>query len=428
MNDMLDPNMMAEATRLTRAGRLTEATALLQRMLCPKPAPDTAFEMTRHIAPTGREPPIIDATAESLLEETDCPRPSRFAINRPSTGRAFASAATADQPAMFRRPGTMLRVGRLGSGLGFHGLMQPPPVSTLDIAPEDGRFIEATHSNPAGARAYKLYIPSGYHGQALPLVVMLHGCTQSPDDFAAGTRMNFIAEEQTCFVVYPAQPSEANVAKCWNWFRPCDQRRGQGEPSLIAGITRRVMRDYSVDPQRVYVAGLSAGAAAAAVMGTTYPDLYAAIGVHSGLAYGAANDVPSAFAAMRQSEASAPSSSGDESADLGDGSAVPTIVFHGDRDKTVHPRNGDRVIAQKRTTNLQKKIHRGRVPGGHAYTRTIYRNTSGPAMFEHWEIHGAGHAWAGGSPAGSYTDPQGPDAAREMLRFFLEHPASPAEQ
>jgi poly(3-hydroxybutyrate) depolymerase len=183
------------------------------------------------------------------------------------------------------------------------------------------------------------------------------------------------------------------------------------------------MRDYSVDPQRVYIAGLSAGAAAAAVMGATYPDVYAAIGVHSGLAYGAANDIPSAFAAMRQGELPASSRSGDMSAALGDGSAVPTIVFHGDRDNTVHPRNGDRVIAQKSTTSLQKNIHRGRVPGGHAYTRTIHADASGRAIFEHWEIHGAGHAWAGGSPAGSYTDPQGPDATREMLRFFLEHPA-----
>jgi len=252
---------------------------------------------------------------------------------------------------------------------------------------------------------------------------MLHGCTQSPDDFAAGTRMNLIAEEQTCLVVYPAQSSEANAAKCWNWFRPSDQRRGQGEPSLIAGITRQVMRDYSVDPQRIYIGGLSAGAAAAALMGATYPDLYAAIGVHSGLACGAANDLPSAFTAMRQGDLPASSGSGDVSADLAHASAVATIVFHGDRDNTVHPRNGDHVIAQKKTTNLQKKIHRGRVPGGHAYTRTIHTDASGRAILEHWEIHGAGHAWSGGSPAGSYTDPRGPDAAREMLRFFLEHPS-----
>ncbi len=409
MNDMLDPHKMAEATRLTRAGRLAEAVALLQRMLRAESPLDMTFGTD--IVPTGREPPIIDATAKS--EEMDRPSSSCFGIDSRPASRPLASAATAAQRHMFPRLSTL--VGRLGSGLGLHGLLQPTPVSTPDIVPEGGQFIEATYSNPAGTRAYKLYTPSGYHGQALPLVVMLHGCTQSPDDFAAGTRMNLIAEEQTCLVVYPAQPSEANAAKCWNWFRPTDQRRGQGEPSLIAGITRQVMRDYSVDPQRVYIGGLSAGAAAAAVMGATYPDVYAAIGVHSGLACGAANDIPSAFAAMRQGELSASSRSGDI------GSAVPTIVFHGDQDNIVHPRNGDHFIAQKRIVKLQKKVHRGQVPGGHSYTRTIHTDASGRAIFEHWDIHGAGHAWSGGSPAGSYTDPRGPDAAREMLRFFLEH-------
>jgi poly(hydroxyalkanoate) depolymerase family esterase len=422
MNDMLDPNKMAEATRLTRAGRLAEAVAHLQRMLRAESPRNTTFGTAVDIVPTGREPPIIDATAKS--EETACPPSSSFGIESRPASRPFASAATAPQRHMFPRLSTL--VGRLGSGLGLRGLVQPTPVSTPDIVPEGGQFIEATYSNPAGTRAYKLYIPSGYHGQALPLIVMLHGCTQSPDDFAAGTRMNLIAEEHACLVVYPAQSSEANAAKCWNWFRPSDQRRNQGEPSLIAGITRQVMHDYSVDPQRVYIGGLSAGAAAAAIMGATYPDVYAAIGVHSGLACGAANDIPSAFTAMRQGDLSDSSRSGDMSAVLGDGSAAPTIVFHGDQDTIVHPRNGDHFIAQNRIAKLQKKVHRGQVLGGHSYTRTIHTDASGRAIFEHWDIHGAGHAWSGGSPVGSYTDPQGPDAAREMLRFFLEHPAPTA--
>ena len=305
------------------------------------------------------------------------------------------------------------------SGIGPRGVIKRAPLSTPDIVPEGARFIEGTYSNPAGSRAYRLFIPSRHQEQPLPLVVMLHGCTQSPDDFAAGTRMNFIAEEQNCFVVYPAQPSEANQAKCWNWFRTADQQRGRGEPSLIAGITRRIMRDYSVDPKRVYVAGLSAGAAAAAIMGATYHDLYAAVGIHSGLACGIATDLPSAFVAMRQGRGS------NHKAIVNDGSPVPTIIFHGDRDTTVHPNNGGQILEQSvRTMSMQKKVQRGQVPGGHAYTRTILSDASGRGMLEHWNIHGAGHAWSGGSPAGSYTDPRGPDATREMLRFFLEHSLS----
>jgi poly(hydroxyalkanoate) depolymerase family esterase len=424
MNDMLSPNKMVEATRLTRAGRLTEATALLQRMHRAERTPYTKMGTANDIVSTGREPLVIDATAKS--EDSDRPPSSRVSIESQAEGRPFASVATTVQPHMFGSLSASLRGGRLGSSL--HGLVKPAPISTLDIIPDGGKFVEATYSNPAGTRAYKLYIPSGYHGQALPLVVMLHGCTQSPDDFAAGTRMNLIAEEQTFLVVYPAQPSKANAAKCWNWFRPSDQRRGQGEPSLIAGITRQVMRDYTVDRQRIYIGGLSAGAAAAAVMGATYPDLYAAIGIHSGLACGTANDLPSALTAMRQGDLPASYGSAEVSTNVSYASAVPIIVFHGDRDNTVHPRNADHVIAQKGATYLQKKIHRGRVPGGHAYTRTIHADVSGRAILEHWEIHGAGHAWSGGSPAGSYTDPRGPDAAREMLRFFLEHPRMRTDQ
>jgi poly(hydroxyalkanoate) depolymerase family esterase len=399
---MLKLDIVREATRLTRAGQLVEATVLLQRMLSGKTAPDATSGTTGRIALTGRQAPIIDAKADTV-EETDSPHLAR---------------ATSAQPRMLS---ALLDRTKQRSGLGLRGVIKRAPLSTPDIVPEGARFIEGTYSNPAGSRAYRLFIPSRYQGQPLPLVVMLHGCTQSPDDFAAGTRMNFIAEEQTCFVVYPAQRGEANHAKCWNWFRTADQQRGRGEPSLIAGITRQIMCDYSVDPERVYVGGLSAGAAAAAIMGATYHDLYAAIGAHSGLACGAAIDLPSAFVAMRQGGLAA-SSGSDDRVILSDGPTVPTIVFHGDRDITVHPSNGDHILEQSmRTTSTQRKVYRGRVPGGHAYTRTIHTDASGRGIFEHWNIHGAGHAWSGGSPAGSYTDPRGPDATREMLRFFLEH-------
>jgi poly(hydroxyalkanoate) depolymerase family esterase len=397
---MLKQDMVREATRLTRAGQLIEATVLLQRMLRGEIAPEATSRNTGRIALAGGEPPIIDAKANAV-EEMDSPQSAR---------------ATSAHPRMLR---ALLDGTNQRSGLGMRGVIKRAPLSTPDIVPEGAKFIEGTYSNPAGTRAYRLFIPSNYQGQPLPLVVMLHGCTQSPDDFAAGTRMNFIAEEQTCFVVYPAQRSEANRAKCWNWFRKADQQRGSGEPSLVAGITRQIMRDYSVDPKRVYVGGLSAGAAAAAIMGATYNDLYAAIGVHSGLACGAAVDLPSAFVAMRQGGGS------DDRVIPADGPPVPTIVFHGDRDITVHPNNGDQILEQSiGTMSTQKQVHRGRVPGGHAYTRTIHTDASGRAIFEHWNIHGAGHAWSGGSPAGSYTDPRGPDATREMLRFFLEQSLS----
>ena len=395
---MLNQDTVREATRLTQAGQLAQATALLQRMLRGERAPEATTRTPVRISLTGREPPTIDAKANDV-EKAD---------------RAHLLAPGAPSSAL-RRPQPLFDRAKDGSWLGMRGPKRTPP-STQDIVPEGAQFIESAYSNPAGSRAYKLFVPSGYQGQPLPLVVMLHGCTQSPDDFAAGTRMNFIAEEQTCFVVYPAQRSDANRSKCWNWFRAADQRRGEGEPSLIAGITRQVMRDYSIDPKRVYIGGLSAGAAAAAIMGATYNDLYAAVGIHSGLACGAATDMPSAFAAMRQGGGPG------RGVISGGGPPVPAIIFHGDRDTTVHPNNGDRVLEQAMgATSTQKKVHRGQIPGGHAYTRTTHIDAGRREILEHWIIHGAGHAWSGGCPAGTYTDPQGPDATREMLRFFLGH-------
>jgi poly(hydroxyalkanoate) depolymerase family esterase len=386
---MLNQNMISEATRLTRAGHLVEATALLQRMLRGESASEPSGSTAR-VSPARLEPPTIDVKA-SVVEEKESRRTTRVS------------------------PAALQRFDHLKEfpGLNLRGPMTRAPPATTDIAPEGTRFIAGAFRSANGSRNYKLFVPSHSQEKPLPLVVMLHGCTQSPDDFAAGTRMNFLAEERNCFVVYPEQPNEANQAKCWNWFRTGDQQRDGGEPSLIAGITRQVMRDYPIDPKRVYVAGLSAGGAAAAIMAATHADLYAAVGIHSGLACGAASDLPSAFAAMRQGGGSKISDGGPP---------VPTIVFHGDRDTTVHPNNGDRIIEQSvKAAGLKAKVTDGRVPHGHAYTRTNLADADGRAVSEHWNVHGAGHAWSGGSPAGSYTDPRGPDATREMLRFFLEH-------
>src|ERR1700730_2615570 len=336
---------MLEATRLTRAGRLTEATALLQRVLRGKTARDTTSDGVWEAA---------DAPAERVTHTIEAANP------RPSsrTGRAFGradanlrAAGRAEGTAQPHMPGALRsildRVKRIGSAPGIGGVAHPSPAREPDVVPDGGQFVTRLYSDRAGSRTYKLYVPSGYCGQALPLVVMLQGFTQSPDDFAPGTRMNALAEEHTCLVAYPAQAASANASKCWNWFNPGHQQRGQGEPSLIAGITRQIMRDYSVDSRRVYVAGLSAGAAASVIMGMTYPDLSAAIGAHSGLACGAASDVRSAFAVMRQGAGATVRRSGSPS----DGEyrqIVPMIVFHGDEDTTVHPRNGDRIIAQSR--------------------------------------------------------------------------------
>lgn len=283
-------------------------------------------------------------------------------------------------------------------------LTPPAPLRAPHPMPGGG-FIDASYSNDAGRRDYKLYVPASLSGAPAPLVVMLHGCGQDPDDFAKGTGMNLLAEEVGCLVLYPAQSASANVSRCWNWFNAVDQQHGQGEPSIIAGMTREVMQAHAVDPAQVYVAGLSAGGAMATIMGTLYPELYAAVGVHSGLPFASAHDLSSAMAAMQ----------GDFRRAQAPAQALPVIVFHGDRDSTVHPANGDELVRHLAQPGTAEP---GQVPDGHAYTRTLYPGDGGIVHAEHWLVHGAGHAWFGGNARGSYTDGRGPDASREMMRFF----------
>jgi poly(hydroxyalkanoate) depolymerase family esterase len=396
MPDRIPLLKAADMKHMPPSGRLIEATAALQRMLGGHRAPTGATAGTKH---------ALSAASKSGA------RIGRFPFS------ATTSSLQSTMPEELS--GVLDRISNRGFQFPAGRQYQSTPIQARLVLPNGARFVDATFSNHAGNRPYKLYVPSSYRpGEPVPLVVMLHGCKQSPGDFAAGTCMNEAAEEHTCLVAYPGQTSVANMQKCWNWFNEGDQQRDRGEPSLIAGITREIMHKYAVDPRCVYVGGLSAGGAAAAIMGDAYPDLYAAIGVHSGLACGSARDMTSAFAAMQRGNDGCTHRAGRTLARI-----VPAIVFHGDRDTTVNPINGHAVVVQSgQTTALRPHVENGQVPGGHTFRRTLYKDTNGWTVIEQWIVHGAGHAWFGGSTAGTYTDPRGPDATREMLRFFREHP------
>ena len=292
-------------------------------------------------------------------------------------------------------------------------LSAPAPANAGPRASASEGFIAGSLGTESMGRGdYKLYIPPGAGARPLPLVLMLHGCTQNPDDFAAGTAMNALACAHGFYVLYPAQSAKANPQRCWNWFKHNHQARGHGEPALLVGITQEVMRTHLIDSERVYVAGLSAGGAMAAILGDTYPEIFAAVGVHSGLAAGIAIDLSSAFSAMKGVALPAKSSA----------SGVATIVFHGDADSTVHPSNAARIIAACIGTSAHVQIKQIDANANRTATRSEYRDADGVVQAELWLIHGASHAWSGGSALGTYTDARGPDASVEMLRFFMQHP------
>ncbi len=388
MNETLQ-SLMHEATRLTQAGRLGEATEAIQRAL------SGAFKSV----------PVASPSSERQI-------------------------ANAPQLAVDASPSIL------------DGVVLKRAVED-DVRTAADEFISGTYTHAGHAHPYKLYVPPASAIRSLPLVVMLHGCTQDPDDFAAGTGMNTLAKEQGFFVLYPAQSKNANPQRCWNWFQHNHQQRGSGEPRLLAEMVQSVMQTYGIDPKRVYIAGLSAGGAMADIVAAAYPEIFAASGVHSGLPSGAASNVAEAFAVMKNG---APAARPNEKSQrfgkpLGavakSRTSVPTIVFHGEQDQTVSSRNGDQVVAavlrsaatnntDPHASSADPSVEQGVSTGGQRFTRSIHRSESGAVLAEHWLVHGASHAWSGGSATGSYTDATGPDASREMLRFFFEHPHADA--
>lgn len=405
--------MMGEATDLVRSGRLAAATRAIQQALGGNPpaaAASTGAGMPRAFADT---PPAAQHV-------TSCG--PRFRASTP--WRKAGAQDVEDAVVVERGPGAS----------GSQGASAP-------YAEAPGSFTRVVFAPPRAPHPphhYHLYVPpNASAGTPMPLVLMLHGCTQNPADFATGTGMNAAAASANALVVYPEQPHSANPNGCWNWFRPEDQRRGRGEPALLVAMVRDVMARHPVDARRVYVAGLSAGGAMAALLAREYPDLFAAAGVHSGLRAGAAHDVMGALSAMKTG--AKPHPRGTPVAAPGQ-RVTPVIVFHGDADPTVSARNGEQVVQAAvaavpgGAAALQTTSEQGVSATGQHYTRTVHRSPAHagdaaataavPVVAEHWVLHGAGHAWAGGDARGSHTDPRGVRATEEMLRFFLDHPHS----
>jgi len=405
------------ATRLVRARNAGEATRVIQRALgvgrqAPSPdersrPPEQNTIRERHETGAG-EQRQAGGFEDASLRGVTAKGPATAQVKRP-LGEILERLRQAELPHF------------VPEGAPFMKLRKAPPVPV----PEGAAYLARSFSCVAGSRDYKVYVPSRKTRRKRPLIIMLHGCTQNADDFAAGTGMNRLAEEHDFIVAYPAQSAGANPSVCWNWFKRADQLRDAGEPSIIAGVTRAIMAEFGIDAGRIYVAGLSAGGAMAAILSATYPDLYAAMGIHSGLAYGSATDMASAFAAMRG--AARPQAPGERKRHSKRGeSGVRTIVFHGTGDQTVHPSNAERILSEARAglAGPAFETQQKGSAGGRFYTRTVIADARGIPHAEYWSIDGLGHAWSGGSLDGSYTDPQGPEASREMLRFFLASQAA----
>ena len=301
-----------------------------------------------------------------------------------------------------------------------------------------GSWDEFVDNDPAGNRSYSVYTPAGLHpGTAVPLMVVLHGCTQSSPEAALGTGFNALADQAGFVVVYPEQSTQDNPRRCWNWFAPGHQLRGSGEPAAIARITEQVLSRsgaVTLDRNRVHVMGLSAGGAMAGILAATYPDVYASVGIHSAPQYRAAGSVVTAIVAMRHGGPNPERQGRLAHEAMGPRTrVVPVIVVQGEADRTVWAGNGDRVVRQWLTTSylasggsLSLDFARpharraDRAPGGLSYSVRRWNDNSGRPVVHYWSVTGLGHAWSGGVDAGSYTDPRGPSATEAMCEFFRE--------
>lgn len=385
----LTPDML-QALSLVRSGKLQEASDLL---LGAGAVADSAASGNAHFSD------VLSrgmANAKEMLGQWELPGATAF--TPPATSAAGTASPT-----------------RRSAASGGRNAAEAP-----------GRFESVAFQHGHADHPYFLYTPAApAPATGRPLILMLHGCTQDAQDFAKGTRMNAVAESAGALVLYPTQERSANANGCWNWFRPQDQQAGAGEPALLLAMVQHAIAAHGVDKQRVYVAGLSAGGAMAAVLAQEYPDVFAAVGVHSGLAAGAANSMMGALSAMK-------SGAKGWTADTAGAKPVPMIVFHGDADATVHPQNGEQLLqgaVAGAATSVQTQ-DAGTSADGQRYIHTCVVDasdaaSSGEVLAEHWLLSGAGHAWSGGSTQGSYATAGGVNASAEMLRFFLSHTAQP---